>query len=135
MQSDKLERAKRERPTLAPLIDKVAAYLDSLAARGVGAAEPKLVAAALSISEAEALALMLLFERAGLLKRRYEIVCPDTHAVLATVDSKDEIAAALEELDEACKFCEKTHDLDDLEVDVVFSIVSSVKGKVPGRAA
>lgn len=105
-------------------------------AKGIGAVEPKLVAAALNISEAEALALMLLFERAGVLRHRYEIACPRSKAVIATVDDKDGIATALEGLEgEPCNFCDETHDLDELEIDVIFSILSAEKGNAPGRAA
>ncbi len=123
MRLDKLERVKSQYPTLAPLLDRLADYLRTQAGAEVDTVEPKLVAAHLDISEAEALGLLMLFERAGILKHRYEIVCPTTKAVIKSVNTKEEIEDVLN-----CDFCDRSHDVDELEIDLVFDIASTNGG-------
>lgn len=99
--------------------------------------EPKLAAAKLGMSEAEVLGLLMLLEKAGLVEHRYEIICPNQNAVLASVKDKKDIEKVLLEIaetDEECRFCEQLHDVNDVQIEIVFEPKPDL-GVTSGRAA
>jgi hypothetical protein len=122
MSSPKLERVKREHPSLAPLLDRLAGYIRTHLENGQSHVIPKLAAAALNLNDGEAFVLLELLAEVGVLRRVYNVYCRRENALVATVDS-------LEELDEIphCDFCDIDHDSSDLKVEVAFAPASDLK--------
>jgi hypothetical protein len=123
MRSKKLESFSKQNPKLAPLVEKLEEYIQWLAERGIKEVIPRVAAAQLGVSEADTLGLLSLFQDAGLVKPRYDLVCKATSSVVGSFYSLDEVP---DEVD--CQICGKEHDADDLRVDLVFEIAE-------GRAA
>jgi len=127
MLSKKLESFSERNSTLAPLIEQLDSYLTWLVEHNVTEVIPRVAAAKLGISEADALALLGLFLEAGLVKPRYDLVCTVTKSVLGSYYSRDEIPD-----DAECRLCDRQHDADELRVELVFEIV---KGRAANAAA
>jgi len=123
MQSKKLESFSKRNPKVASLVEKLEEYIRWLAERGIKEVIPRVAAAQLGISEADTLGLLSLFQDAGLVKPRYDLVCKKTNSVLGSFYSLDEVPDNVD-----CQICGKEHDADDLRVDLVFEIAE-------GRAA
>lgn len=119
MQFQQLERIKSKHPRLSPQIDALAHYISSELEEGRKRIVPALAAARVGRSEAETLAVMMLFEDAGLLSHRYEIVCERTRTVLLSVSDKSELERVLPLY---CKFCDCEHNADDLRIELVFDV-------------
>jgi hypothetical protein len=120
MLSKKLESFSKRNPKLAPLIEKLAEYLQWLEEREIGEVIPRVAAAQLGISEADTLGLLSVFHEAGLVRPRYDLVCRTANSVMESYYSLDEIPDKIE-----CQLCGKEHDADDLRVDLVFEITQS----------
>jgi hypothetical protein len=123
MPSKKLENFSRRNPELAPLVQKLMDYIHWLSDQKITKLIPRVAAALLGISEADTLGLLSLFQDAGIVEPRYDLVCKRTGSLLGSYHSLDEIPDKIE-----CNVCGKEHDADDLRVDLVFEIAQ-------GRAA
>lgn len=116
MSSLKLERVKQRHPGLAPLLDRLAAYVTTQIQGGRTYIIPKLAAAALGINDGEAFVLLEMLSEAGVLRRVYNVYCRRENTLLATVDSVD----ALDNVGH-CDFCNCEHDTSDLKVEIAFA--------------
>jgi hypothetical protein len=123
MPSKKLENFSRRNPQVAPYVQKLADYIRWLSEQGIEELVPRVAAVQLSISEADTLGLLSVFQDAGLVEPRYQLVCKPTGSVLGSYRSLKEIPDEIE-----CNVCGKKHDAEDLRVDLVFKITQ-------GRAA
>jgi len=124
MPSKKLENFSRRNPELAPLVRKLADYIQWLSEQNIKELIPRVAAAQLGVSEADTLGLLSLFQDAGIVEPRYHLVCKATGSVLGSYRSLDEVPDSIE-----CNVCGKEHDSDDLRVDLAFEITPQ------GRAA
>jgi hypothetical protein len=120
MQYLKLESIKSKHPRLSKLIDELAAYIEGELDQGRSRVVPSLAARQLKLSEAETLGLLAMFEDAGLVSARYEVVCKKNNVVLATAHKRSELKDLLPI---HCEFCEAEHEADDVSVELVFEIV------------
>lgn len=123
MPSKKLENFNRHNPELAPIVKKLADYIRSLSEQHVNQVIPRVAAVQLGISEADTLGLLSVFQDAGLVEPRYQLVCKRTGSVLGSYSSLEDVPDEHE-----CNVCGKEHDAGDLRVDLVFEIAH-------GRAA
>lgn len=117
MQSKKLEDFSRRNPAIAPLVVKLRQYIRWLSEQGIREVLPRVAAAQLGISEGDTLGLLGLFETAGLLKSRYDLICVPTRAVLASFDTFKHVPDEYE-----CALCGRGHDADDLRIELAFAI-------------
>jgi hypothetical protein len=119
MSLPELERVKQRHPGLAPLLDRLAAYITAQLISGQKYVIPKLAAAALGLNGGEAFVLLEMLAQEGLLHRVYNVYCRQENALLATVDS-------LEALDEVahCDFCDCDHDTSYLKIEIAFTPAS-----------
>lgn len=122
MQFQALERTKLNHPRLRPLLEALESYIAHEVDEGRTRIVPALAAASLKKSEAETLALLMLFEDAGMLAHEYDIVCKRTGAVLKTVSDKSELEDALAV---SCQLCDTKHGSDDLRTELVFEVKPS----------
>jgi hypothetical protein len=127
MPSKKLENFSRRNPELAPFVQKLAEYIRWLSDHNVNVLVPRVAAAQLGISEADTLGLLSLFQDAGLVQPRYQLVCKRTSSVLGSYDSLKKVPDNIE-----CSVCGEEHDADDLRVDLVFEIA---QGQTANAAA
>jgi hypothetical protein len=118
MPSGKLENFSRKHPELAPLVQKLAEFVEAQSVRGVRELIPRVVAAKLGISEADALGLLTLFEDARVVKHRYDLLCVRNGVVIKSFESLNEIPGAIE-----CRYCGDEHDAEGLRVELVFEIL------------
>jgi hypothetical protein len=93
------------------------AYIQAQTEDGQEYIIPKLAAVALHLNDGEAFVLLDLLSEAGVLRRVYNVYCRKENALLATVDSPDE----LDEIPPHCDFCDRDHDLSDLKVEIAFT--------------
>jgi hypothetical protein len=118
MLSGKLENFNKKHPELASLVKRLAAYVETQRERGVRELIPRVVAAQLDVSEADALALLSLFEDAKLIKHQYDLVCVANGTVIASFASLDKVPSEID-----CQHCGGEHDGDGLRVELVFEIL------------
>jgi hypothetical protein len=130
MPSLKLENIKAKHKSLSDKLDSLADMIQKAGEHG-DVLIPRVVARQLRISEADALALLMLFEDAGWIRHRYDVLCPKSRAVLFSVYDKNEIAD--EEYE--CKFCGAEHACDDLEIELVFEIPAAGRNARTDNAA
>lgn len=121
MQFQQLERTKSNHPRLRPLLEGLETYVCREVDEGRTRIVPALAATALNKSEAETLALLMLFEDAGVLTHEYDIVCKRTNAVLKTVTDKSELEDALR-VGVPCQLCDAEHGYDDVRTELVFEV-------------
>jgi hypothetical protein len=119
MPSEKLETFSRENPQLAQLVRALEEYLRWQKERGVKEIVPRVAAAKLAVSEADTLGLLALFEDAGLVKHRYDVICARSDGSIESFDSLDEIPDEL-----YCRFCGDQHCSDDMRIELVFEIAN-----------
>jgi|ERR1700686_1721585 len=117
MPSKKLETFSKHNPKLAPLVQRLEEHMRWLVGQRISEVIPRVAAAQLGISEADTLGLLTLFQNAGLVKPRYDLVCKPTSSVVGSFYSLDDVPDRVE-----CQFCGKDHDADDLRVDLVFEL-------------
>jgi hypothetical protein len=117
MSSPKFERAKRNNPGLAVLLDGLGRYILAQTQAGQTFIVPKLAAVALRLNDGEAFVLLELLARVEVLERVYNIYCRQSEALIQTVES-------LEPLDDDsyCDFCGGNHDISQLRVEVAFRV-------------
>jgi hypothetical protein len=128
MPSLKLENIKAKHKNLGDKIDVLA---DLIRKAEENVLIPRVVARHLRLSEADTLALLMLFEDAGWIRHRYDVLCPKIKAVLFSVYDKRELT----ENEYECKFCGIEHSCDDLEIELVFEILSAEKNAHTDAAA
>jgi len=119
MQFPQLDRIKSNHPRLRPLLEALETYIGHEVEDGRTRIVPALAANSLRKSEAETLALLMLFEDGGVLTHEYDIVCKRTGAVLKTVADKSELQDALPV---PCQFCDQEHGADDIRTELVFEV-------------
>ena len=129
MRLDKFARVKAKHPQLASMLERVADYVANRVSAHVRTVSPKLVAVALGVSEAEALGLLMLLEQAKLLKHRYEVRCRFSKVVIGSVEDKRDLRHLF-----GCHECDQEHDIEDVEVELVFDVVEGERG-ISGAAA
>jgi hypothetical protein len=126
MQYQQLDKIKSQHPSFRNLIDKLANYLDAELAEGRERIIPSLTAQHLGLSDAETLALLKLFDDAGLVRAAYDVVCDKTKIVLSTVHSKSELKDLFPI---PCEFCGSEHQPDDVTIELVFEITPQARQK------
>jgi hypothetical protein len=119
MQFQQLERTKSNHPRLRPLLETLETYIGREVEDGRTRIVPALAATSLRKSEAETLALFMLFEDAGVVTHEYDIVCKRTGAVLKTVTDKSKLEDAFRA---PCQLCDTEHGSDDLRTELVFEV-------------
>jgi hypothetical protein len=124
MQFQQLERTKSNHPRLRPLLEALETYICREVDGGRTRIVPALAARALNKSEAETLALLMLFEDSGVLTHEYDIVCKRNNAVLKTVTDKSKLEDALR-VGVPCQLCDLEHGPDDLRTELVFEVTSA----------
>lgn len=117
MPSKKLEAYSSSHPSLASFIQRLEEYIQWLREQGITEVVPRVAAAKLGLSEADALALLTIFRDAGLVRPRYDLICRRTKSTLASFYSVDEIPNEVH-----CEECGQDHDGDDVRVELVFEI-------------
>jgi hypothetical protein len=120
MSSPKFERVKQGHPGLSELLDRLGAYIRAQIASGQGYIVPKLAAAALRLNDGEAFVLLDLLAEGDVLRRVYNVYCRKENALLATVNSLDDLDKVAH-----CDFCDADHDPSNLKVEVAFSPANS----------
>jgi hypothetical protein len=118
MSSRRLETISKDNPELAARIQQVREYVEWQKERNVHEIVPRVVAVKLGTSEADALSLLMLFEDAGVLKHKYELICVSNSATIASYDSLEEVPNEHE-----CRYCDREHGGDELRLELVFEIV------------
>lgn len=122
MLSGKLENLKnslsREQATL---LVRVGDYLQSQLDHGIRDFQPKLIAAALDISEAQALLILVHLQRLGFLRVKYTATCPNSAVPVRIAYEKTDLLQDLAE----CEECGDFHEARDLKVKVSFEYVGS----------
>jgi hypothetical protein len=118
MPSAEFENIKKEHPRLSSLLDGLATYIAQQLGRGREEIVPSLAAASLQISEAEALGLLMLMDRAGLLTPIYNVYCKANGTFLVSVEKKEELPEAI-----YCRYCDREHcDAEELEIELAFRV-------------
>ena len=115
MSSPKFELVKKRNPGLAPLLDRMAAYVREQIRAGEKFIVPKLGAAKLGLNDGEAFVLLELLTKGEVLRRVYNVYCRRNDMLLATVDSIE----ALGDIPH-CDYCDADHDISGLKVEVAF---------------
>jgi hypothetical protein len=115
MSSPKFERVKRSNPRLSDFLDRLVGYINSQIRAGQSYIIPKLAAAALRLTESEAVVLLEVLANGDVLQRIYNVYCRKNGMLLATVDSID----ALDEIPH-CDDCDVDHDARDLVVQIAY---------------
>lgn len=128
MQSPKLEHVKARHVGVASLLDRLAEYVERQSAAKQSFVVPKLVGAALGISDGESYVLMEMMAESELLKRQYNVYCRKEGVLLTSVDSIE----ALNDIP-SCDFCDSCHAPDELVVEVAFRQVGAFRA--PDKAA
>lgn len=119
MPSEKLDNFSKQHPELAPLIRGLREYLRWQRERGVKELIPRVAGAKLGLSEADTLGLLTLFQDAGFVRPRYDVICTRTDGIIESFDALKDISDEL-----FCKFCGDQHSCDDVRVELVFEIVN-----------
>jgi hypothetical protein len=127
MPSNILDSFSKRNPKLAPFVEKLRGHLSWLKEHDVGEVLPRVAAVDIGLSEADTVALLGLFEKAGLVKRRYDLVCEATREVVGSYESLEEIPDQVD-----CKICGREHGADDLRIELVFPIT---RGRTANAAA
>jgi len=120
MQFPQLENIKSHHPSLSASIDALANYVRSEVDDGRNRIVPALAATYVKRSEAQTIALLMLFEDAGLLKHRFDVVCTRNDAVLLSLP---DLAELHNHLPLRCELCDEEHGPDDLRIELVFEVV------------
>ena len=121
MQFQQLENIRSKHPSLSPLIDTLANYISGEIDEGRTRIVPALAATYMKRSEAEATALLMLFEDAGLLNHQFDIICTRNNAVVLTLPDLSDLQRRLPL---HCQLCDRDHESDDLRVELVFEVTS-----------
>jgi hypothetical protein len=114
-----LENIKSKQPHLRQQIDGLETFLAKELAAGRTRVVPTLVARHLRLSEAEMLAILMMFEDAKLLRSTYEVVCKKSEAVLAVAHNKAELKDLFPIY---CSLDDEKHGPEDLRIELVFEI-------------
>jgi hypothetical protein len=128
-----LEKYKRQSPRLADSLSATEVYLRDLLDRPIRSKEgfdhaafdivPVLLAKSLGVEEGYALALLRIFEEAGIVVHRYDVYCPNTENLIASFYSKHDLPEYIE-----CPFEVRTeHSIDEYLVEVIFQFTPKVK--------
>lgn len=115
MSSPKFERVKRSNPRLAEFLDRLVGYINAQIRSGETYIIPKLAAAALHLTDSEAVVLLELLAKGDVLQRIYNVYCRKNDTLLATVDSTE----ALDDIPH-CDDCDLDHDPRDLVVQIAY---------------
>ena len=115
MSSPKFERVKLNNPRLADYLDRLVGYINAQIRAGQTYIIPKLAAAALRLTEGEAVVLLEVLVKGDVLQRIYNVYCGENDTLLATVDSTE----ALDDIPH-CDDCDVDHDPRDLVVQIAY---------------
>ena len=131
MQSHKFDLIKQKHPKLRGRLSALAEYITRELNSGRDEIVPAIAGQYLNTSEGEVLGLLMLLEKAGLLKPFYQVRCRDKGAFLLEIPFKEQIPEAIR-----CKFCDEEHaDPNDIEIDLVFKISDSAREVFPQGVA
>jgi hypothetical protein len=117
MSYPRFEHVKREKPALAPELDKLRAYIDRQTASGETFIVPKLAGAYLRLTDGEAFVLLETLADAGVIERAYNVYCRPNERLLATVSTID----ALDRIP-YCDFCDTDHPENELKLELAFRL-------------
>jgi hypothetical protein len=117
MSSPKFERAKRENPELADLLDRLMSYITRQVENGQHFLLPKLAAAALGLNDGEAYVLLEILAKAGVLQRAFNVYCRKNGELLATVHSEQELNDIPH-----CDVCDRDHEVEELRLEIAFEL-------------
>jgi hypothetical protein len=118
MPSRESQKSKVNPRQVNEYVRQALAYAAERAESGYAEIVPTLAAQNLGLSSVEALAVLMVLEDAGALKHHYRIYCRPSDGVLADVESKKDVERLI-----YCKFCDKNHGEEDLNVELVFRII------------
>ncbi len=119
MSSLKFERAKRDNPGLADLLDRLMTYIDRQKQNGQSFFLPKLAAAELGLNDGEAYVLLEVLARAGVLARAFNVYCKKNGELLATVSSEGDLKEVPH-----CDECDIDHEPGELRLELAFELPS-----------
>lgn len=122
MRFPQLESIKSHHPSLSSPLDALAAYVAAEIDDGRTRIVPALAAAAITKSEAQTTALLMLFEDAGIVAHQFDIVCTRNNAVLLTLTDLSDWRT---HLPVHCSLCDMEHGDDDLRIELVFAATST----------
>lgn len=128
-----LEKYKRQSPQLADSLSAAEVYLRELLDRPIRSTDglnhaafdivPVLLAKSLGIEEGYALALLRVFEEAGIIVHRYDVYCPHTDIFIESYYSKHDLPEYIE-----CPFEVRTkHSIDEYFVELIFHFAPTIK--------
>jgi hypothetical protein len=128
-----LEKYKRQSPRLAETLSATEVYLRELLDRPIRSTEsldhaafdivPVLLAKSLGVEEGYAIALLKVFEDAGIILHSYDVYCPNTDNFIASFHSKNDLPESLE-----CPFEVGTeHSIDEYFVELIFHFAPTIK--------
>jgi hypothetical protein len=106
---------KQNNPRLSDFLDRLVGYINSQIQEGQTYIIPKLAAAALHLTDAEAIVLLEILAKGEILQRIYNVYCRKYDTLLATVDNID----ALDEIPH-CDDCDRDHDPRELVVQIAY---------------
>jgi hypothetical protein len=136
-----LEKYKRQSPRLASSLSEVEVYLREVLDREVRPTAgldhpafdivPVLLAKSLGVEEGYALALLRIFEEAGIVVHRYDVYCPNTENFITSFYSKHDLPEHI-----VCPFEVRTeHSIDEYFVELIFQFTPKVtRGQHPAMS-
>jgi len=117
MSSPKFERVKKNNPRLSDFLDRLVSYINSQIQSGESYIIPKLAAAALRLTDAEAVVLLEVLAKGEILQRIYNVYCRRNETLLTTVDNIDDLDR-LPQCDEG----DEHHWRRDLKVEIAYRV-------------
>ena len=117
MSSPKFERVKKNNPRLSDFLDRLVSYINSQIQSGESYIIPKLAAAALRLTDAEAVVLLEVLAKGEILQRIYNVYCRKNETLLTTVENIDD----LDRLPH-CDDCDEDHSPRDLKVEIAYRV-------------
>lgn len=128
-----LEKYKQQSPRLAHSLSEVEVYLNEVLSREVRSPEgidhaafdivPVLLAKSLGVDEGYALALLRVFEEAGIIVHRYDVYCPNTENFISSFYSKHDLPDLIE-----CPFEVRTeHSINEYHVELIFHFAPTIQ--------
>ena len=117
MSSPKFERVKKNNPRLSDFLDRLVSYINLQIQSGESYIIPKLAAAALRLTDAEAVVLLEVLAKGEILQRIYNVYCRRNETLLTTVDN----IGYLDRLPH-CDDCDEDHWPRDLKVEIAYRV-------------
>jgi hypothetical protein len=117
MSSPKFERVKKNNPRLSDFLDRLVSYINSQIQSGESYIIPKIAAAALRLTDAEAVVLLEVLVKGEILQRIYNVYCRKNETLLTTVENIDDLDRL-----PRCDDCDECHSPRDLKVEIAYRV-------------